>query len=346
MNLFIKKRFLLFSLVIFVLILFINLPFKDSTQPNNVEGSKQVRINIASQYAKNHPATQALEVFKKRIETETSNRIKIRIFPANQLGDYTQMYEELRRGTIDMGLISVPSQFDTRLEITYLHYLALNYNQARHIYARGSNLFNILEKLHNDLNVKFLGFNAEGFGGLGLTKNPDNIKDPNVAKGILLRVPPMAVFKDAAADQGFKTVSVPFAELYTALQTGVADGWSGGPALVNYLQFRDVIKYFIVNNNFFESTSYLMSGKLWKSLSQDDKNMIQSAVIDLQEKSFKISQENDAKAIKLLQESGIEVVNFSDDELKIWADHSRNITWPKLEGRLSKELINQLKSEY
>ena len=254
---------------------------------------KKVRIRVASQYAEDHPATKALEQFKSKIEKETDGRISIRLYPANQLGDYTQIYEELRRGTIEMGLISVPSQFDTRLEVTYLHYLATNYDEARKIYARGSVLFNAMDKLHNALDVKFLGFNVEGFGGLGLTKKPDNMRSATADKGILLRVPPMAVFKQTADDEGFKTVSVPFAELYTALQTGVADGWSGGPAIVNYLQFRDVIKYFVVNNNFFENTSYLMSDKTWASLSPEDQKLISDAVADLSMKSFDIAEEGD-----------------------------------------------------
>jgi TRAP-type C4-dicarboxylate transport system substrate-binding protein len=308
--------------------------------------SNKLRLKVASQYAKDHPATKALGEFKERVEKETDGRIKVRLFPANQLGDYTQVYEELRRGTIDMGLISVPSQFDTRLEVTYLHYLAMNYDEARKIYAEGSMLFKTMDKLHNALDVKFLGFNIEGFGGLGLTKKPTNMSDASADKGILLRVPPMAVFKDTADDQGFKTVSVPFAELYTALQTGVADGWSGGPALVNYLQFRDVIKYFVVVNNFVESTSYMMSDKIWQKLSADDQKIIQSAVSDLQAKSFDISEANDKKALDQLKEAGIEVVVLSDEELKAWADNCRNVTWPKLEERLSKEMLDALKSQY
>jgi TRAP-type C4-dicarboxylate transport system substrate-binding protein len=304
------------------------------------------RIKVASQYAKDHPATKALEEFKKQVETASDGRIKIRLFPANQLGDYTQVYEELRRGTIDMGLISVPSQFDTRLEVTYLHYLAMNYDEARTIYARGSVLFNAMDKLHKALDVKFLGFNVEGFGGLGLAKKPDNMRDPATGKGILLRVPPMAVFKDTADDQGFNTVSVPFAELYTALQTGVADGWSGGPAILNYLQFRDVIKYFLVNNNFFENTSYLMSSKMWNELDAADRTLIADAVADLSLKSFEIAQEGDEKYQQLLSEAGIEVVKLSDEELKAWADHCRKMTWPKLEARLSRELIDALKAQY
>lgn len=340
MEFFSRKTGRFFSLMAVFLVAIMGL-----TSPADAAG-KKLRIKVASQYAKDHPATQALEEFKKRIESETDGRIKIQLFPANQLGDYTQVYEELRRGTIDMGLISVPSQFDTRLEVTYLHYLAMNYEEARKIYAQGSKLFNAMDNLHEALDVKFLGFNVEGFGGLGLAKKPDNMRDPAAAKGILLRVPPMAVFKVTADDQGFTTVSVPFAELYTALQTGVADGWSGGPAIVNYLQFRDVIKYFLVNNNFFENTSYLMSAKLWKSLDPADQNLIADAVAGLSLKSFDIAQKGDEEYQALLTKAGIEVVKLSDAELQAWADHCRKVTWPKLEERLSKELLDELKSQY
>ncbi len=304
------------------------------------------RLRVATQYAEDHPTTVALNQFKDRVEEESDGQIKVRIFPANQLGDYTQIYEELRRGTIEMGLISVPSQFDPRLEVIYLHYLAMNYGEAEKIYAPGSALFQAVEKLHSDLGVKFLGFNVEGFGGLGLTKMPDNAHSPEQAKGILLRVPPMAVFKTTADDQGFQTVSVPFAELYTALQTGVADGWSGGPPLVNYLQFRDVIKYFLVNNNFFENTSYLISQEKWDELSAEDQALIQAAVDDLAKKSFEIAKQSDQEYLDKMKADNIEVIALSDEELTAWATHAREVTWPKLEERLSKELIESLQTQY
>ena len=43
----------------------------------------------------------------KEVSAKSNGRIDIKIFPANQLGDYTLVYEELIRGTIDMALISV-----------------------------------------------------------------------------------------------------------------------------------------------------------------------------------------------------------------------------------------------
>lgn len=309
-------------------------------------GASQVKLRMAGQYAPDHSTTVLQYKFKEIVEAESKGEIEIKIYPANQLGDYTQVYEELRRGTIELGTISVPSQFDQRLDITYLHYLAMNYKEAEKIYARGSEMFKIMEELHGALGVKFLGFNVEGFGILGLAKKPDNLKDPTKPKNILLRVPPMAVFKITADDQGFQTISVPFAELYTALQTGVADGWSGGPAMVNYLQFGDVIKYALMCNNFFENTSYLMSMEVWNNLSEKHQKILADAAAKISKESLKVSEENDKIYPAKLTEKGIEVIYFNDEELKAWADHCRKVTWPKLEERLTKEFIDRLLLDY
>ena len=310
------------------------------------DGGKKVTLKMAGQYAPDHSTTKLQYKFKEIVESKSNGEIEIKVYPANQLGDYTQVYEELRRGTIDMATISVPSQFDQRLDVTYLHYLAMNYPEAEKVYAKGSAMFKIMEELHAGLDVKFLGFNVEGFGVLGFSKKPDNMKDPAAAKNILLRVPPMAVFKITADDQGFQTVSVPFAELYTALQTGVADGWSGGPAMVNYLQFGDVIKYVLVNNNFFENTSYLMSDEVWASLSPEHQKIIEEATAEISKESLKVAEENDKLYPKKMEEKGIEVTYMNNRELQAWADHCRKVTWPQLEERLSKEIIDRLLADY
>ena len=88
---------------------------------------------------------------------------------------YTLVYEELIRGTIDMALISIPSQFDSRLELIYVPYLMRDYGEAAEVFKQGGWLFNKMAELHGELGVLFLGFNVEGFGGLGLTKEPKEV---------------------------------------------------------------------------------------------------------------------------------------------------------------------------
>ena len=311
-----------------------------------VAQAEKVKLRLAGQYAPEHTTTVLMKEFAKIVNERSNGEIEVRVYPASQLGDYTQIFEELRRGTIDMATISIPSQFDTRLEAVYLHYLAMNYAEARRIYAPGSKMFKLISEVNDSLDVKFLAFNIEGFGGFGTTKLPDNLDDPAGRKNTLMRVPPMAVFQIPCEDEGFQTVSIPFAELYTSLQTGIADGWSGGPAMVNYVQFRDVIKYFIACNNFIESNSYMMSKVVWEKLSPEHQKIIQDAALEISAKSFDLAEADDAKYIVELEKAGIKVVKFTPEQLQAWADLCRKVTWPKMEARLTKPVIDDLLQDY
>jgi TRAP-type C4-dicarboxylate transport system substrate-binding protein len=309
--------------------------------------SAATRLTMAGQFNEDHIATKAQRVFAKRVKDETQGRVEIRVFAANQLGDYTQVYDELRIGTIDMALISVPSQFDKRLELGYLHYIAKDYEDIRKNYSPGSFVYRKMNELHQEQGVKFMGFHVDGFGGLGLTKLPEHVEDINSPKnGVLVRVPPMDIFKLAADDQGFRTVSIPWADLYTAMQTGVADGWAGGTSSLNYQQFRDVIKYYIVNNNFIEHAGWLMSEKSLTKVSTEDAAIIERLANELAATSIVESQQNDENGLKQLEQAGVQVIRLNDDQLQAWADNARIKTWPKLTSVLGEELITELEQEF
>ncbi len=308
--------------------------------------SAKTTFKLAGQYGPDHVTTKLIYEFAQMVGERSNGEVEIKVYPANQLGDYTQVYEELRRGTIDMAVITVPSQFDTRLEASYLHYLALNYDDARKVYGPGSKMFKLMEQVNGELDVKFLGFNVEGLGGLGTTKLPENLDDPTGRKNLLLRTPPMAVFQIPMDDEGFQTISIPYAELYTALQTGVADGWSGGPAMVNYIDFRDVIKYYIASNNYFECTSYVMSMKSWDKLTPEHQKILADAALEISAKSFDISEADEEGYLTKMEEAGIQVIRFSDEQLQAYADLCRSVSWPKMEERLTKPVIDELLSEY
>ncbi|MEG6521025.1 TRAP transporter substrate-binding protein DctP [Desulfotomaculum sp. 1211_IL3151] len=309
-------------------------------------GDKPIKIKIAGQYPVEHPGTKTLNEFKARVEKETDGRIQVSVYPANQLGDYTVVYEEIMKGTIDMALITIPSNYDPRLELLYVHSVAENYDQAKKLYAPGSFVYNTLAQVHEELGVKFLGLNVEGFGGLGLTKMPTNLTDPTAKKNILLRVPPIDVFRQWAEDMNFTTVSVPYAELYTALQTGVADGWSGGPPVANYNGFRDVIKYYVQVNNYFENTSWVMNHELFKSLTPEDQKTVSTIVADLAARSIDEAEQIDNECMAEMEKVGIEVVRLSDEEIHTLAEHTRKTTWPKLEKLLGKEIVDGLMAQY
>jgi len=251
--------------------------------------------------------------FAKEIEEATDGRIQIKVYPANQLGDYIQVYEEVIKGSIEMALISVPSQFDQKLEITYFPYMVENYDQIKKIYAPGGFLFDILD---------------------------------TVRKKVLIRVPNMDVFRLATEAMGFPTVSIPYAEVYTALQTGVAEGWTGGPPVLTWLNYRDVIKYFYQYNCYVESESWLINKDLWNKLSPADQELFLNIAQKMQLDSTSIAQKEDVEYLKKLSDYGMEVTTFSNEELAKIADQVREIAWPKLESRVGLELMEKIKVEF
>ena len=61
-------------------------------------------LRFAHYGAEDHPSNIAAKQFASRVESRTGGAIKIRIFPNNQLGDPPAQAQQIKLGTIDMGL--------------------------------------------------------------------------------------------------------------------------------------------------------------------------------------------------------------------------------------------------
>lgn len=338
-----RKRFVLILLVVVLIITGCNSP--NDANNKNGDSNDVKNIRIAGQSPEDHPSTLALYDFAEEVEEETDGRVSVDVYPANQLGDYTTVFEELGSGTIEMALIGIPGDLDKRLELIFTPYMVTTYEGIEEHYDQDSFVFNKLQEITNELGIQLLGFHANGFGGIGTVKSVDNLLDLGDDKDLLLRTAPMDVYQEPMKDIGFRTVTIPFADLYTALQTGAADGWSGGEPSLNYFGYRDVINHFYQTNDFFNADSLLINKDLYDQLDEDDVLVIDQAAEKLMENSFQTAEEYDAEYRDLMEEEGIEVVTFTDEELEKIAEFIREATWPKIDESLGDNIISELKEE-
>jgi len=303
-------------------------------------------MKAAGIYALEYRGTRALNRIAEKVEKATDGRIKISVFPSSQLGDYTQVFEEIQRGTIEMGLIFLPSQYDVMLEISSLPFLAESYESIRYQLSPGSYVYSITDEAISKLGVKLLGIYADGFIGVGSAKKPENFADPKADKNILFRIPPLAVYKETSQDMGFRTTSIPYADTYSAIQTGVCDGWIGGSSTDNYQNFRDAIHYYIPYNCFFDQTAFLINQELWDSLSPEDQKIISEAVDYEVKRSFPDCKADDEKYMKMMADEGIEILEITPEQRKALAEYIRNVTWPKLEKKFGKDVLDKIKESF
>ena len=87
----------------------------------------------------------------KEVKEKSKGRIEIKIYPANQLGDYTLVHQELIKGTIDMALISTPGDIDPRMNFVYINGYCAGYNQLKDIFKPGSWAFKKMDELNQAL---------------------------------------------------------------------------------------------------------------------------------------------------------------------------------------------------
>jgi len=310
---------------------------------NTVLAQDELVIKVAGISPIEYRSTKGLYRIAEKVEEATEGQIKMDVFPMNQLGDYTQVFQEIQRGTIEMGLIFIPSEYDVMLEIGSLPFLADNYDDMRDQLSPGSYVYSIIDEAISNLGIKLLRINGEGFIGIGSAKKPENYADPKADKDTLIRIAPLTVYRETAQDMGYRTTSIPYADTYSAIQTGVCDGWIGGSSEINYQVFKDVMNYYAPYNCLFDQTAFLINQDLWDSLSADEQKIIQDAVDVEADLSFKDWQAIDKENMKLMTDYGIEVLEFTPEEREALAEHIRNTTWPKLEEKFGKDVLDKVK---
>jgi TRAP-type C4-dicarboxylate transport system substrate-binding protein len=302
----------------------------------------QFTLRFAGQLPEDHPATGLMYNIAGEIAEKTEGRVEVKVYPANQLGDYALVHQELVRGTIDMALISVPSDLDPRMSFVYIHGICKDYDDLERVFHDGGWAFEKMRELNANLGVRFLGFNIEGFMGVGSTKPLLEPVLPDVRKGVLCRIPNMPVFQVGAASMGFdQTVPLPYANLRAELQEGGgADAFTGLPPASAYTMLKDIVKYWHHYGQSIESQSYLMSDKTWEKLSADDREAVFEAVAKARAKNLSDVRIEDEKYLQLMREAGIHVMTYTESQLRP-IRNAMAADWSKLSDALTKPFMDE-----
>lgn len=309
-------------------------------------GGDAVTLRLASDAPEDHIATKLNKDLCAMVEEKTEGRVKITYHPGSQLGSYESVYEELMMGAVDFAQITVPDATDTRLGMAYLPWYATSYEEAKILYADDSYMSTKFAELNAENEVEFLGWVLEGFIGMGTVKEPKDAMTPGTDKGMKLRSPGMATFLYIQEDMGFEPVTITYAEVPTAIQTHVVDGWIGGTPNMNYAWVGDVINYMYVNYVHAEATCYVGSMKSLDKLSEEDRAIVTECFKTQSEQSFVDAEANEKEYMKKLEEEkGVEVIELTPEEVKTFADYAREKTWTRLEKELTKELIDGFREE-
>ena len=278
------------------------------------------------------------------VAERTDGKLIIDFYPNNQLGDYTDVFQEIMFGSLEMASFAAPTAYDPRLGITSLPYLITDYDKFEGLTTPGGAIFDYYADVLEDLDIVLLGMMTEGLHGIGLNKAADLsvLKDATVKKTDLVRSPPIDVTRYTVSALGYNTVTINFTDLYSSMQSGVCDGWYGGAAEVNYEMFRDVINYFVDGRYSAEILPIMINKGIFESLPEEYQQIIREAFEGAGNRSVEKCAEVEANARQKLRDYGIEVIEYTDEERAASAEYGRSIVYPEVIDVYGEDAINEI----
>ncbi|KJS78436.1 MAG: hypothetical protein JL55_14665 [Pseudomonas sp. BICA1-14] len=289
-------------------------------------------------------AGQAAQAFADEVKARSGGRIEITVYPASQLGDWTETHGLLMQGAIDIGLQPLATNFDRSLAIAWFPYIAPTYEEAKVAYSRGGFASDIADELMQKQGLRLLGVFGDGMGGAGFTKEVSNPATPGEDKNLRIRVWPGGTTHRVLMEKmGYQVATVPWAELYTGMQTGVVDGQIGGSPEMTLTNFKDITKTWVQYNDHLELAWFVMNAQRMQSLPEADQRLLVDVAQEISTKRFDEVQAADERQLQALEAAGAKVVRLTPEELQQMAAFTREHVWPEIAGELGDEVMGKLR---
>jgi TRAP-type C4-dicarboxylate transport system substrate-binding protein len=288
---------------------------------------------------------KAAQSFADKVAEKSEGRIKIQVYPASQLGDWIEVHEQVSLGALDLAMQPLSNSYDQRLAIAWFPYTTTTYESAERAFTEGGYIHQIVDDVIAGQNLKLLGVYGVGMGGAGFAREVDNPTDPNAKHALKVRIWPGGTTHRHMMERfGYNTATVPWAELYTGMQTGVVDGQIGGTPEMALDNFKDVTRTWIQYNDHFEPAWFVINRPLFDSLPEADQQALVDAAQEVTKERFAAVKKADEAFLQQMRDAGIKVVALDEATLEQFARVTREEVWPAIEGEVGEEVMARLRS--
>lgn len=210
--------------------------------------------------------------FAKDVNEALKGKVEVRVFHSSQLGSDEQMIKGIRVGAPEMQVPStIMSTVDQRYGVFEMPYLIVS---RAHIKKAVENK-EVQKTLFDPLpakGIRMLGVWENGFRHI--TNNVRPIVRPEDLKGIKLRVPGGVWRVKMFQAYGANPSPMPFAEVYSALQSGVMDAQENPFTQIYSAKFQEVQKFLTLTGHVYTPAFLIVSEDFWRKLPKDVQDTI------------------------------------------------------------------------
>ncbi len=258
-----------------------------------------------------HPVHKAMEYLSEELVKNSNGKMRIDIYPSQQLGTERECVELLQIGSLGMTKVSasILEGFASSFTIFNLPY----------VFRDEAHLFSILDgeigkKILTSSEKKLIrGVCYYDAGSRSFYTKAKPVNSPKDLEGLKIRTQESATSVKLVNSLGGSATPISWGELYTALQQGVVDGAENNPPSFYLSKHYEVCKYYSLDEHTAVPDVLVISTKIWNSLNAEEQGWFQTAVDSSVIYQRKIWKEATNEALQKVTESGVEII-YPDKE--------------------------------
>jgi C4-dicarboxylate-binding protein DctP len=331
-----KRRIILFQLVIGVIAVFLY-NAKVFAQPQYI-----MKFAISTAPKEYHYSYSPYLVFKNEVETRSNGRISVQLFPGGQLGKVASVINQVRRGVIQGGDCNTGHLSNTYppIQVLSIPYLFEERDIAWKVLG-GPFGDMMIENMAKETGIRALYW-GEGGGFRHFSNNKREIRSPEDMKGLKIRSMNSPFFMELISNTGASATPIAWNELYTSLQTGVADGQENSIATFLTPKLEEVQRYITLDGHVYSITTLIVNEKFYQELPDDLKQVVQSAAGMARAANYGITVVAEANGLAYLEKKGLKIYKPKKEEIQMFRAKTQPSSIKWLKGEFGDALVDDL----
>ncbi|MGO4918097.1 TRAP transporter substrate-binding protein [Maribacter spongiicola] len=253
-----------------------------------------------------HSVHKAMIKMGEDLLERSGGKLKLEIYPSQQLGTERECLELLQIGSLDMTKVSVGvlENFAPKMKVLGLPFLFRDRQHSFNVLDGpiGEMLLNEGEKYW----LKGLGYYDAGSRSFYTMNKP--IEKPDDLIGEKIRVMESATAVNMVKALGGSPTPISWGELYTSLQQGVVDGAENNPPSFYLSRHYEVCKYYSLDEHTVLPDVLLIGTYVFDKLNEQEQKWLNESVKESVKYQRILWAEAEAEALREVQKAGVKII--------------------------------------
>ena len=305
--------------------------------------AQEMRARLAHVFADGSTIDLAAEQFAACIAQRTDGAINITVFPAGQLGGDEASARDMARGALEFAFLGPLAGLDPLLDIHYIPYVVSDFEQADAIFHNPDGV------LQTTLREALLGHGIEPLSLYevefrAVTNSRHPVETLSDLEGLKVRVPGARTIQGFFDAAGAQPVTMPFPELFVALQQGTVDGQDNGVSLTWNSRLFEAQDFMTLSNHVYATGTMTVGAGFFADLSEPQKDAVRGCAETAAADQIVANRAANDEFVAKLKEAGIPVVVLSPEAMAEFVALGQSL-WDGFADTYGAERIKALRAE-